>query len=99
LKRQLNECSDPATGLLLALLVLIAKSFGSGVHASGKFVPNLVDLLRSSNISQEAKELLGDTQQLVVMSLKKKDDNQENNIQLNAKFDQLKALVLEESDA
>uniref|UniRef100_A0A914XKY3 E3 UFM1-protein ligase 1 homolog n=2 Tax=Plectus sambesii TaxID=2011161 RepID=A0A914XKY3_9BILA len=98
LRRQLSECVDPATGLLLALLVLIAKHSGVGVHASGKFVPNLVDHLRSSSLSNDLKELLGDTQQLVVMSLKKKDDV-EQNAQLSAKFEQLKAQVLRESES
>lgn len=42
LVRQLRDCTDPAAGLLLALLILIARNEKIAVHASGKFVSHLI---------------------------------------------------------
>ncbi|CAJ0928520.1 unnamed protein product, partial [Mesorhabditis belari] len=69
---QLNEQTDPAAALLSAVLYLYAKE-GVAVHASGKFVSQLVPKL-ATLIDTEIYDLLGETQKLVVSSLKNKDD-------------------------
>lgn len=63
LERQLTECdSDPASGLLISCLLLLARSSEqSMVHATGKFVPQLITVLKGKT-SQEIYVLLGETQ-------------------------------------
>ncbi|EJW75384.1 hypothetical protein WUBG_13707, partial [Wuchereria bancrofti] len=39
---QLRECTDPPSGLLLTLLILLARNEKIAVHASGKFVSHLI---------------------------------------------------------
>lgn len=54
LERQLGECeSDPAAGLLLSCLLLLARTpEQSMVHASGKFVPQLISCLKDKTTSE-----------------------------------------------
>lgn len=68
LERQLTECeSDPAAGLLISCLLLLAKSPDqSMIHASGKFVPQLISCLKDKT-TQEIYVLLVETQSKVLI--------------------------------
>ncbi|CAJ0568104.1 unnamed protein product, partial [Mesorhabditis spiculigera] len=78
---QVNEQSDPAAALLSSVLYLYAKD-GIAVHASGKFVAQLVSHL-ATLIDVEIYDLLLSAQKLVVASFKNKGD-----VELKEQLDQ-----------
>uniref|UniRef100_A0A914GYF3 E3 UFM1-protein ligase 1 homolog n=1 Tax=Globodera rostochiensis TaxID=31243 RepID=A0A914GYF3_GLORO len=82
LRSQLADCSDPPTLLLLAVLLTLKKFFGVAVHASGKFVSPLILFISSkaNKVSDpslsELRDLLMDTQRLVVACIRKERSNE-----------------------
>uniref|UniRef100_A0A183CSP9 FH2 domain-containing protein n=1 Tax=Globodera pallida TaxID=36090 RepID=A0A183CSP9_GLOPA len=110
LRSQLADCSDPPTLLLLAVLLSLKKFFGVAVHASGKFVSPLILFISSkaNKVSDpslsELRELLVDTQRLVVACIRKERSNdegggveegEEEKEQLTARMESLKAFFAE----
>ncbi|MFH4976054.1 hypothetical protein AB6A40_002763 [Gnathostoma spinigerum] len=92
LRKQLEESDDPAAGLLLAILFLLARN-GIAVNASGKFVSHL--LAKLETVMKNESSLLGElqsTQRLVVASIKKKDDKALKD-ELTAKLESLKTAI------
>ncbi|VDK61992.1 unnamed protein product [Onchocerca ochengi] len=72
---QLRECTDPPSGLLLALLILLARNEKIAVHASGKFVSHLIAKVeKHPETSTELAELLTSFQKMVISSIQSKDD-------------------------
>uniref|UniRef100_A0A0N4U0H1 E3 UFM1-protein ligase 1 homolog n=1 Tax=Dracunculus medinensis TaxID=318479 RepID=A0A0N4U0H1_DRAME len=75
LERQLMSCEDAASGLLVALLLLIARNCNLAVHASGKFVSHLIAKVEMfQNVSANLFECLIKTQKYVILSLRQKND-------------------------
>ncbi|VDK70142.1 unnamed protein product [Litomosoides sigmodontis] len=72
---QLRDCTDPPSGLLLTLLILLARNEKIAVHASGKFVSHLIAKVeRNPKTSAELTELLASSQKMVISSMQAKDD-------------------------
>jgi len=73
LLEQLGSCSDPALTLHLAVLCIFYHVHGSMLHASGKFVPMIVEHLgsRTESLSSEQISQLEEQQKLVIASLNK----------------------------
>uniref|UniRef100_A0A0R3RQ74 E3 UFM1-protein ligase 1 homolog n=1 Tax=Elaeophora elaphi TaxID=1147741 RepID=A0A0R3RQ74_9BILA len=72
---QLRECTDPPSGLLLTLLILLARNEKIAVHASGKFVSHLIAKVeKHPETSAELAELLTSSQKMVISSMHSKDD-------------------------
>ncbi|VDM44104.1 unnamed protein product [Toxocara canis] len=94
LEHQLRVCEDPAAGLLIALLVILARRYSIAVHASGKFVSHLIlKVEKVVDCSSELNELLTSMQKLVVAVMKNKS-NVEMKTKLNEKLKSMKILVL-----
>uniref|UniRef100_A0A915BQR0 E3 UFM1-protein ligase 1 homolog n=2 Tax=Parascaris univalens TaxID=6257 RepID=A0A915BQR0_PARUN len=75
LERQLRACDDAASGLLISLLLILAKRNAIAVHASGKFVSHIIAKVEKvANLSAEQMELLVSMQKLVIASMKNKTD-------------------------
>uniref|UniRef100_A0A1I8EUD7 E3 UFM1-protein ligase 1 homolog n=1 Tax=Wuchereria bancrofti TaxID=6293 RepID=A0A1I8EUD7_WUCBA len=87
---QLRECTDPPSGLLLTLLILLARNEKIAVHASGKFVSHLIAKVeKHPETSVELAELLTSSQKMIISSMHSKDD-----INLTAKLNEkLLALI------
>lgn len=76
LMSQLSDCKeDCSSGLLIVCILLILNYHDAMVHASGKFVPQMVTFLQEK-IPGTLFDLLSENQRLVVMSMKNKDDQQ-----------------------
>uniref|UniRef100_A0A915K4N2 E3 UFM1-protein ligase 1 homolog n=1 Tax=Romanomermis culicivorax TaxID=13658 RepID=A0A915K4N2_ROMCU len=92
---QLNECQDESTGLLSACLFLISKLSSSDimVHASGKFVPQMVQLLHDK-IPKSLHQLLTENQKLVVQKLKAPNDENVGS-EVKSKFEKLKQEIFD----
>ncbi|CAG9540221.1 unnamed protein product, partial [Cercopithifilaria johnstoni] len=72
---QLRKCADLPSGLLLTLLILLARNEKIAVHASGKFVSHLIAKVESHpETSAELSELLISSQKMVISSRHAKDD-------------------------
>ncbi|KAL3985346.1 hypothetical protein ACH3XW_38255 [Acanthocheilonema viteae] len=72
---QLRECTDPPSGLLLTLLILLARNEKIAVHASGKFVSHLIAKVeRHPKTNAELAELLTSSQKMIILSMHAKDD-------------------------
>lgn len=61
LMSQLQECEEATTGLLLACLLLIVQHVDAMVHASGKFVPQLIAVLQDK-VPKPIYSLISETQ-------------------------------------
>ncbi|MCP9264838.1 E3 ufm1-protein ligase 1-like protein [Dirofilaria immitis] len=72
---QLRECTDPPSGLLVTLLILLARNEKIAVHASGKFVSHLIAKVeKHPETSTELAELLTSFQKMVISSMRSKED-------------------------
>ena len=80
LMQQIEACQDPALTLHLAVLILFQCQTGCMLHASGKFVPQILTKV-SENLEDEAKNLLQNYQQLVVTLMSCKDPEEKGTIQ------------------
>jgi len=79
LLEQLNSCLDPALTLHLAVLAMFQHFHGSLLHASGKFVPFLIEHIgEQDQLSIEQMVVLTDQQKLVLASMSKDKDEDEN---------------------
>ena len=78
LLEQLGSCSDPALTLHLAVLSIFYHVHGSMLHASGKFVPMIIEHLGSQedSLSSEQISKLEEQQKLVIASLNKNQDEE-----------------------
>ncbi|KAK6108158.1 hypothetical protein QQG55_31030 [Brugia pahangi] len=87
---QLRECTDAPSGLLLTLLILLARNEKIAVHASGKFVSHLIAKVeKHPETSVELAELLTSSQKMIISSMHLKDD-----VNLTAKLNEkLLALI------
>ena len=68
LLEQVASCRDPALALHVASLALFQHYTGHMLHASGKFVPAILDQV-AEHLSEEQVRLLREQQQLVVAQL------------------------------
>merc|ERR1719309_1030813 len=68
LLEQVTSCRDPALALHVASLALFQHYTGHMLHASGKFVPAILDQVEE-HLSEEQVRLLREQQQLVVAQL------------------------------
>jgi len=80
LMQQIEGCQDPALTLHLAVLILFQCQTGCMLHASGKFVPQILSKV-SENLEDDAKNLLQNYQQLVVDLMSCKDPEEKGSIQ------------------
>ena len=80
LMSQLENCQDPALSLHLVSLILFQCQTGCMLHASGKFVPNILSKV-SENLDEDSKNLLSKYQNLVVSLINCKDAEEKNSIQ------------------
>uniref|UniRef100_A0A915PJ19 Conserved oligomeric Golgi complex subunit 2 n=1 Tax=Setaria digitata TaxID=48799 RepID=A0A915PJ19_9BILA len=90
---QLRDCTDPPSGLLLSLLILLARNEKIAVHASGKFVSHLISKVENHpETTAPLVELLTSSQKAVIASMQSKGD-----LNLMAKLDEkmiaLKAMI------
>jgi len=98
LLEQLNSCLDSALCLHLAVLAIFQHVHGSLLHASGKFVPCLIEHFASKNLlTNDQIDVLTNQQKLVLASMAKdKDEEQEKDIsaKLEASTPGVKTLVI-----
>ena len=80
LMQQIESCQDPALTLHLAVLILFQCQTGCMLHASGKFVPQILTKV-SEILEEDAKNLLQNYQQLVVDLMSCKDPEEKGSIQ------------------
>ena len=73
--QQLNESSDAALTLHLSVLLLFQTNHNEIIHASGKFVPQLISFLRPV-LDSNTFSLLHNCQELVIKQLTAKDDEE-----------------------
>ena len=95
LLEQLNSCLDPALTLHLAVLAIFQHCHGSLLHASGKFVPFLIEHL-GGQMTGEQMDVLTNQQKLVLASLSKgqdEDTDRETTAQLEESTPAVKQLV------
>ena len=78
LLEQLGACSDPALTLHLAVLCIFHHIHGTMLHASGKFVPAIIDHLDTETdlLTPEQMALLQQQQKLVIASMNKNQDEE-----------------------
>ncbi|CAK5015269.1 unnamed protein product [Meloidogyne enterolobii] len=79
LHKQMLECTDPPTTLLLTVILCFQLYYRIAIHASGKFVSPLIHFLSTgtSAIPPDLVNLLNEIQHLVVASIKHKGDSSE----------------------
>jgi len=95
LLEQLNSCLDPALTLHLAVLAVFQHCHGSLLHASGKFVPFLIEHL-GDQLTSEQMDVLTNQQKLVLASMSKgqeEDKDRETAAQLEESTPAVKKLV------
>ncbi|KAK0398625.1 hypothetical protein QR680_002681 [Steinernema hermaphroditum] len=93
LRTQLETCNDPAASFLLAVLIFLATRLNTYVHASGKFVRDLLSHIeKAEDVKSSEVRLLNECHRLVVASLKKNGDDNEGE-ELVEKIGELKTLV------
>jgi len=95
LLEQLNSCLDPALTLHLAVLAIFQHCHGSLLHASGKFVPFLIEHL-GGQMTSEQMDVLTNQQKLVLASMSKgqeEDKERETAAQLEESTPAVKQLV------
>jgi len=97
LLEQLNSCIDPALTLHLAVLAVFQHFHGSLLHASGKFVPFLIEHLGTEGLLKpEQMEIFTNQQKLVMANMSKAQDEElerETAIQLEKSTPAVKQLV------
>ncbi|XP_076372553.1 UFM1 specific ligase 1 isoform X1 [Tachypleus tridentatus] len=81
---QLAECSDPALCLHLAVLLIFQLQTSFMLHASGKFVPQIISFLQLK-IPEELYKVLIDCQESVVKQLTKGSDEEKEEVQARLK--------------
>lgn len=93
--QQLNESSEPALTLNLAVLLLFQSIHNQMIHASGKFVPQLLSFLRTS-LEADLFALLHQCQDLVIRQLMAKNDDEKESIeeQLNDIIPKIKEIAI-----
>jgi len=77
LLEQLNSCLDPALTLHLAVLAVFQHCHGSLLHASGKFVPFLIEHL-GEQMTSEQMDVLTNQQRLVLASMSKGQEEEKD---------------------
>merc|ERR1719318_179441 len=97
LLEQLNSCVDPALTLHLAVLAIFQHYHGSLLHASGKFVPFLIEHLgEQDQMTSEQMDTLTNQQKLVLASMSKgqeEEQDRETASQLEVSTPAVKKLV------
>ena len=98
LLEQLGSCSDAALTLHLAVLCIFHHVHGTMLHASGKYVPVIIEHLDQETdlLTPEQTSLLQHHQKLVIASMNKKQDEdslKELTDELGTTSDQVKKLV------
>jgi len=78
--QQIESCQDPALTLHLVSLVLFQGQTGCMLHASGKFVPNIIAKV-TQNLDEAGKITLTTYQNLVVSLMAAKDSEEKGAIQ------------------
>lgn len=76
---QLNEATEAALILHLVVLLLIQRHYNELVHASGKFVPQLLSFLKPK-LENEVFEILYETQEMVVKQLTLEENEEKKEI-------------------
>lgn len=93
---QMNNATDPSLALHAAVLILAQSVTGTAIHASGKFVPQIITFL-DGKIPDQTRDLLNQMANLVIshVKLSKSDESQANEVkeQLDSLVPQLKAIV------
>ncbi|XP_040581791.1 E3 UFM1-protein ligase 1 [Lepeophtheirus salmonis] len=81
LLEQLNACPEEEEALILHLVVLISFQLihNQMIHASGKFVPQIISLL-NEGLDSDAQILLASYQSKVIELLKANDESEKNDI-------------------
>uniref|UniRef100_A0A1I7YS91 E3 UFM1-protein ligase 1 homolog n=2 Tax=Steinernema glaseri TaxID=37863 RepID=A0A1I7YS91_9BILA len=93
LRAQLKASEDPAASFLLAVLIFLATRLNVYVHASGKFVRELLNHIeKAEDVKSSEVELLNECHKLVVASLKKNRSDEEGE-DIIQKIEELKAFV------
>ena len=80
LMQEVESCQDPAMTLHLVSLVLFQFQTGCMLHASGKFVPNVIAKV-CENLDEDSKNILTTYQNLVVSLMGTKDPDEKGAIQ------------------
>ena len=97
LLEQLNSCLDPALTLHLAVLAVFQHYHGSLLHASGKFVPVLIEHLAAlGQLNIEQMDVLTNQQRLVLANMAKgqeEEQERETAAQLEVSTPAVKQLV------
>lgn len=97
LLEQLNSCLDPALTLHLAVLAIFQHYHGSLLHASGKFVPFLIEHIgEQDQMTSEQMDTLTNQQKLVLASMSKgqeEEQDRETASQLEVSTPAVKKLV------
>eukprot|EP00092_Neocalanus_flemingeri_P007696 GFUD01008312.1.p1 GENE.GFUD01008312.1~~GFUD01008312.1.p1 ORF type:complete len:788 (+),score=294.35 GFUD01008312.1:119-2482(+) len=97
LLEQLNSCLDHALTLHLAVLAIFQHCHGSLLHASGKFVPFLIEhLAADGQLASEQMDVLTNQQRLVMANMSKgqdEDQERETASQLEVSTPAVKKLV------
>ncbi len=78
--QQLESCTDPALSLHLAALVIFQFQTGCMLHASGKFVPNILAKI-IPGLEDDSKSTLTNYQNLVVNHMNAKDEDEKAGLQ------------------
>ena len=78
--QQLNESTDPALTLHLAVLLQFQANHNQIIHASGKFVPQLISFLRPT-LDSNVFALLHNCQELVIKQLNAKNSEEKDSIE------------------
>ncbi|CAG0897590.1 unnamed protein product [Cyprideis torosa] len=74
---QLSQCSDPALTLHLTCLILFQSLCHEMIHASGKFVPHILSILKPL-LEQEVYDLLTEFQGLVVKDMNSESSDEQS---------------------
>lgn len=77
---QLNESTEAALTLHLSVLLLFQANHNEMIHASGKFVPQLINFLRPI-LESNTFALLHNCQDLVIKQLMAKDNDEKDAIE------------------
>lgn len=69
------ESTDPSLILHVSVLILYQTIFGAAIHASGKFVPQLIQIIKS-HLEPESSGLLTEAEHQVVLLFKMNQNNE-----------------------
>lgn len=77
LLHQMEESTDPALLLHLIVTSFFLALTGQVLHSSGKFVPQIIGLLRELKLKEDVMSKLVEAEKLVVSLIKKKENDDE----------------------